>query len=84
MQLIDVTYANIDSVVKRLSFAASVYCIQNERNSRIFGEESKSVEEVTNRIMGITKMKLLSLKVKESLAVKRVEEKWCIKFKKKS
>lgn len=33
---------NIDSVVKRLILAASVYCLWNERNSRIFKDNSKS------------------------------------------
>ena len=74
---------NIDSVVKRLILAASVYCIWNERNCRIFNDENKSAEEVANRILEIVKMKLMSLKVKESPAVKKVERLWSIAFKRR-
>ena len=75
---------NIESVVKSLSLAASVYFIWNERNNRIFREEDKNTEEVTNKILDIVKMKMLSLKVKNSFAVKNVERRWSIEFKKKS
>ncbi|GKD44319.1 hypothetical protein Tco_1268964 [Tanacetum coccineum] len=37
---------NIWSVVRRLVFAASVYCLWQERNSRIFRDEKKYLEKL--------------------------------------
>ena len=74
---------NIWGVVRRLILVASVYCIWNERNSRIFKEECKSHEDVGKLIIDNVKWKLLSLKVKDSNAVREVERLWSIRFNKK-
>ncbi|GJX87559.1 hypothetical protein Tco_0339573 [Tanacetum coccineum] len=58
---------NIGSVIRRLIFAASVYCIWQERNARIFKDERKRYEDVYNMMIETVKCKLLNLTVKESL-----------------
>ncbi|GKE03962.1 hypothetical protein Tco_1395980 [Tanacetum coccineum] len=58
---------SIRSVIRRLIFAASVYCIWQERNARIFKDERKRCEDVYNMMIETVKCKLLNLTVKESL-----------------
>ncbi|PWA54079.1 reverse transcriptase domain, Reverse transcriptase zinc-binding domain protein [Artemisia annua] len=69
---------NIGSVVKRLCFAASVYSIWRERNCRTFRDTKREVTDVVNTMFETVKMKLLSLTVKNSIAVREVESDWAI------
>ncbi|GJR57148.1 uncharacterized mitochondrial protein-like protein [Tanacetum coccineum] len=47
-------------------------CAMNERNKRIFSQEQRNSQSLFNGIEENLKLQLLSLKVKKSLAVKRV------------
>ncbi|GJS50336.1 reverse transcriptase zinc-binding domain-containing protein [Tanacetum coccineum] len=67
---------SINSIVRRLCFAASVYLVWQERNSRIFRDEARSTEELFKILIDVVRMRLLSLKVKRSTAVLRIQERW--------
>ncbi|PWA88131.1 reverse transcriptase zinc-binding domain-containing protein [Artemisia annua] len=67
---------NIDSIISRLSLAACVYFIWQERNNRLFKNESRKWEELLNAITDIIRLRLVSLKVKNSKAVRKAQEKW--------
>ncbi|PWA46891.1 reverse transcriptase domain, Reverse transcriptase zinc-binding domain protein [Artemisia annua] len=69
---------NIMSVVRRLLLAASVYDIWKERNGRIFRDVTRSSEDVFKGIMETVKTRLMSLTVRESVAVRRMESLWGI------
>ncbi|GKA89031.1 hypothetical protein Tco_0810843 [Tanacetum coccineum] len=57
---------SIMTILRRIVFAASVYYIWNERNKRLFGNEKRSQNEVLLTIINNIRMKLASLKVKNS------------------
>ncbi|PWA76106.1 RNA-directed DNA polymerase, eukaryota, Reverse transcriptase zinc-binding domain protein [Artemisia annua] len=69
---------NIGSVVRRLCFAASVYSIWHERNFRAFRDVRREVTDVVSTVFETVKMKLMSLTVKNSNAVREVESDWAI------
>ena len=66
----------------RLCFAACVYSLWYERNCRIFRDEKKEPDDVAKSILENVKLKLMSLKVKNSVAVRIVEKEWGIVCKK--
>ncbi|GJZ55588.1 hypothetical protein Tco_0610781 [Tanacetum coccineum] len=70
----------IDSVIRRLCFAASVYLIWQERNNRIFRDECRSIEELIKVLSDIVRMRLLSLKFKRSTAVIKAKKRWDVKL----
>ena len=45
---------------------------------RLFGESKRSEDEISQMIVETVKMKLMTLKVKDTLAVKKVERSWNI------
>ena len=59
-----------------LILAAVVYNIWKERNGRIFREMTNSCEDVYKCIVETVKNRLMSLTVKESMAVRRMEKVW--------
>ncbi|GKC66612.1 hypothetical protein Tco_1099210 [Tanacetum coccineum] len=65
---------NIWSAMRRLSLAAVVYYIWQERNQRIFKGSKRGEATLIDTINEIIKLKLMSIKVKNSNAVKRVAE----------
>nr|GEY38464.1 reverse transcriptase zinc-binding domain-containing protein [Tanacetum cinerariifolium] len=69
---------SIDSVIRRLGLAACVYVylIWQERNFRIFRDEKRSSKELVEVFSELIRMRLLSLKVKKSNVVLRVQKKW--------
>ncbi|GJY63501.1 pentatricopeptide repeat-containing protein [Tanacetum coccineum] len=69
---------NINSVVRRLIFAAIVYNIWAEKNRRIFQDKKMSS---VDRIIDVAKSKISSLTVKDSYAIKMMERKWKISCK---
>ncbi|GJR02332.1 RNA-directed DNA polymerase, eukaryota, reverse transcriptase zinc-binding domain protein [Tanacetum coccineum] len=73
---------NIKSIVRRIAFAACLYGIWNERNSRIFKDSKRSYEEVLKSIIEIVRNKLMSLMVKDSTAVRSIEQIWAISMRK--
>ncbi|GJX96374.1 RNA-directed DNA polymerase, eukaryota, reverse transcriptase zinc-binding domain protein, partial [Tanacetum coccineum] len=73
---------NIWSIVRRIVFNAVVYFIWQERNNRIFKNEKRDKETIVKLIKENTVMKLIGLKVKESITVNEVENKYKIKLEK--
>ncbi|GKD87070.1 RNA-directed DNA polymerase, eukaryota, reverse transcriptase zinc-binding domain protein [Tanacetum coccineum] len=71
---------SIWSIVRRLTIASTVYHIWQERNSRVFQQKNRSPGVLYQIIMDNVNCRLLSLKVKNSKAVKSVEELWKIKM----
>ncbi|GKD10711.1 RNA-directed DNA polymerase, eukaryota, reverse transcriptase zinc-binding domain protein [Tanacetum coccineum] len=73
---------NIRSVIRRIAFSANIYSIWKERNERIFRDVKRNSEDVFKSIVEEIRHKLLGLTVKDSKAIRDVEEKWkvsCIK-----
>ncbi|GJT12708.1 RNA-directed DNA polymerase, eukaryota, reverse transcriptase zinc-binding domain protein [Tanacetum coccineum] len=55
---------SLNSIVRRLCLAASVYFIWQERNSRIFRDEKRKVKVLFKALCDTIKLRLYSLKVK--------------------
>lgn len=72
---------NIWSVLRRISFAACIYFLCQERNNRIFRDTQKDWETIAKLIEETVRLKLMSIPVKNSQAVKAVEKKWLVKMK---
>ncbi|XP_071738976.1 uncharacterized protein [Rutidosis leptorrhynchoides] len=64
----------------RLVLAACVYFIWQERNARLFRHQKKAATKVGEDVQNYIRWKLLSLKVKNSSAVKKVAELWNLKW----
>ncbi|GKB68906.1 N-acetyltransferase 9-like protein [Tanacetum coccineum] len=73
---------NIWSIVRRIILNAAVYYIWQERNNRIFKQEKRDTEIMANLIRETAMMKLIGLKVKDSVTVNEVERRWQIQMKK--
>ena len=58
--------------------AACVYQIWQERNLRLFKEESKNVEILFEELCVVMRLRLSSLKVKNFEAVLRAQKNWNI------
>ncbi|GKF30634.1 hypothetical protein Tco_0100432, partial [Tanacetum coccineum] len=54
-----------------MAFATTIYFVWNERNKRIFTQEQRNCQDLSGIVESI-KMKLMSLKVKKSIAVEEV------------
>ncbi|PWA52120.1 reverse transcriptase zinc-binding domain-containing protein [Artemisia annua] len=72
---------SIGSVLRRISLAACVYFIWQERNFRLFRGISRKWEEVLKTIIDTIRLRTMSLHYKPSLAVSKVEEQWDVKLK---
>ena len=70
--------SSIDSIIRRLGLAASVYLIWQERNLRLIKEESRDVEILFEELCEVMRLRLSSLKVKNSEAVLRAQKNWNI------
>ncbi|GJZ49364.1 hypothetical protein Tco_0603554 [Tanacetum coccineum] len=62
----------IDALVKLNNDNAIRSILRNERNKRLFDKESRNVETITRLIIKYVKLKLISLKVKQSVQVRKV------------
>ena len=71
---------NIWSVVRRIVLGASVYFVWQERNSRIFKNNERSVDTLVQNIMESIKGRIMSFIVKDSYAVRTIEDKWNAKL----
>ncbi|GJW45087.1 hypothetical protein Tco_0073886 [Tanacetum coccineum] len=71
---------NILNILRRLVCGAAVYYIWQERNARIFGNGKKDEKMLCKVIKETIRMRLLSLQVKESKAMKMVELQWNVKL----
>lgn len=68
------------SIVRRLSLAASVYIVWQERNNRLFRDEKRNVEDLFKMVCDNVKSRLTNLRVKRSTAVINTEIEYEIKF----
>nr|GFA50274.1 reverse transcriptase zinc-binding domain-containing protein [Tanacetum cinerariifolium] len=64
---------SIWSVVRRLCFADTMYHIWQERNTKIFHKKERSSKSLTINILDSVKSRLLTLKVKNSNAVEKMD-----------
>ncbi|GJU40154.1 RNA-directed DNA polymerase, eukaryota, reverse transcriptase zinc-binding domain protein [Tanacetum coccineum] len=71
---------NIGSILRRLVIAATVYYIWHERNCRIFQKKEEKEDVIRKLICDNIKLKLTSLKVKETSAMRRVAELWNVEI----
>ncbi|GJT15001.1 hypothetical protein Tco_0873707 [Tanacetum coccineum] len=71
---------NIWSVIKRICLAAVVYYIWQERNLRLFQDIKRDPVTLSNEIRETVRLKRMNIRVKDSAAVRRVSDKWDIKF----
>ncbi|GJV44302.1 F-box/kelch-repeat protein-like protein [Tanacetum coccineum] len=62
----------IDALVNLNNDNAIRNILRNERNKRLFDKESRNVETITQLIIKYVKLKLISLKVKQSVQVRKV------------
>lgn len=67
---------NIWSVVQRLTWAASVYYVWNERNRRLFQNVKCNEDVVVKQIMKSDRERLINLHIASSFDVKRVKLLW--------
>ncbi|GJY13625.1 RNA-directed DNA polymerase, eukaryota, reverse transcriptase zinc-binding domain protein [Tanacetum coccineum] len=67
---------SIQSVIRRLGIAACVYLLWQERNGRIFRSEKRSPNELFEVLCEVIRLRLLSLKFKNSKAVDRAQQQW--------
>ncbi|GJX65445.1 RNA-directed DNA polymerase, eukaryota, reverse transcriptase zinc-binding domain protein [Tanacetum coccineum] len=73
---------NIWSIVRKLVFGAAVYYIWQERNNRLFKKRGKRWKDFV--IKEVVQLKISGLAVKESRAVREVEERWNIKIQRRN
>ncbi|GKE28992.1 reverse transcriptase zinc-binding domain-containing protein, partial [Tanacetum coccineum] len=71
---------SINNIIRRICLAASVYLVWQERNNRIFRDEMRSPDELYKILEEIIRMRFLSLKVKDSLAVRKAQEVWNVQM----
>nr|GEU40118.1 reverse transcriptase domain-containing protein [Tanacetum cinerariifolium] len=71
---------SIGSIVRRLCLATCVYLVWQERNNRIFRDETRSIDNIFTIFNNIIQWRLSSLKVKKTQAVLSTAEIWDIKF----
>ncbi|GJR84403.1 reverse transcriptase zinc-binding domain-containing protein [Tanacetum coccineum] len=71
---------SINSIIRRLCIAASVYLIWQERNNRIFRDEEISSEDLYKVLYKVVRLRILSLRVKDIVAVRKVQEIWNVKM----
>ncbi|XP_071687679.1 uncharacterized protein [Rutidosis leptorrhynchoides] len=65
-------------IVAKIVFAATVYFVWQEHNARLFRGESRNLTQVFNIIFGTVRLKLMSVKFKESPHVHKLKMAWKI------
>nr|GEW98674.1 retrovirus-related Pol polyprotein from transposon TNT 1-94 [Tanacetum cinerariifolium] len=75
---------SIDSIVSRLVFGVVVYFIWQERNTRMYKQIKRNEESLVQTIKETVRLRMMSFIVKESKAVRRMEEIWNVKVAKVS
>ncbi|XP_071708702.1 uncharacterized protein [Rutidosis leptorrhynchoides] len=65
-------------IVAKLVFAACLYFIWQERNSRMFGKRVRSTDQLCEVIRSTVRLKLMSLNWKDSSQVHNTKTKWHI------
>lgn len=75
---------SIWSIIHKLVIGVVVYVIWQERNVRIFQGKSRSVEVICSIVKDLVRLRLLSLKFKNSKQVLQVAEVWNIQVKQRN
>ncbi|GJR26775.1 RNA-directed DNA polymerase, eukaryota, reverse transcriptase zinc-binding domain protein [Tanacetum coccineum] len=75
---------NIWSIVRKLVFGAEVYYMWQERNSRLFKKEVRDGKTLSHCIREVVQLKISGFAVKESRAVRELEERWNIKIQRRN
>ncbi|XP_071689503.1 uncharacterized protein [Rutidosis leptorrhynchoides] len=65
-------------VVMKLIFAATTYFIWQERNARLFNKSARSTYQLAKIIQATVRLKLRSLKLKDTNQVRRIKAQWMI------
>ncbi|PWA87259.1 reverse transcriptase zinc-binding domain-containing protein [Artemisia annua] len=71
---------NISKILIKLFLAATVYHIWTERNYRLFQDKSQDSKTVGRIICENTRLKLMSLRVKDTAATRRIAKEWDVKL----
>ncbi|XP_071708019.1 uncharacterized protein [Rutidosis leptorrhynchoides] len=74
-----IPYANRNvarGVVAKLVFGALVYYVWQERNNRLYGQKARSMDQLYEVIFSTVRMKLLSIKFRNSAFVRVMKECW--------
>ncbi|GKC79475.1 hypothetical protein Tco_1130249, partial [Tanacetum coccineum] len=71
---------SVNSIIRRVCIAASVYLIWQESNNMIFRDEERNYDDLYKMLNEIVRMRLMSLKVKDTLAVRRAQEIWNVEM----
>ncbi|GKC22137.1 RNA-directed DNA polymerase, eukaryota, reverse transcriptase zinc-binding domain protein [Tanacetum coccineum] len=68
-------------LLSKLVCGVVVYYLWSERNSRLFGGKKKTKDALCLEIEDTIRLNMMNVKVKESAAVRHVEDQWKIKLK---
>ncbi|GJU90526.1 hypothetical protein Tco_1302949 [Tanacetum coccineum] len=74
--LVEFNGSYVGRIIRRLSLAASIYLLWHKRNCRLFRGEKRSWEDLYKMFYDTLRMRLLSLKVKYSMAVVKARQDW--------
>lgn len=73
-------HLNIWSIIMKISFAATVYFLWQERNNRLFRNEEREVQGLVKVMLEEIRAKLMTLKTKKTTRVQEAAKIWDIKF----
>ncbi|KAK1427907.1 hypothetical protein QVD17_16636 [Tagetes erecta] len=71
-------WKSISSTVDRLVLGAAAYYIWQERNARLFENDKRTPTQISNVILKTVRMRLLSIRVKDSITTRRIMTRWDI------
>ncbi|XP_021979866.1 uncharacterized protein LOC110875988 [Helianthus annuus] len=69
---------NVDHIVCKLVIAAASYYIWQERNNRLFTNNKRSVDQVTEKVKGSVRLRLMGFRFRVSSARERIFKTWQI------
>ncbi|KAK1429817.1 hypothetical protein QVD17_12069 [Tagetes erecta] len=62
------------SIIERLVVSASSYCIWQERNARIFRSKLRTLKQLSEVILKIVRMRMMSIQFKDRQSSRRLVE----------
>ncbi|XP_071733553.1 uncharacterized protein [Rutidosis leptorrhynchoides] len=68
------------SIIRRLVFAAVIYHLWQERNARIFENDSSSHDVIAKRVFEVVRLRLMGLQVKKSMQSHSAAKVWKFSF----
>ncbi|KAK1421762.1 hypothetical protein QVD17_24370 [Tagetes erecta] len=71
-------WKSISSTVDGLVLGAAAYYIWQERNARLFENDKRTPTQISNVILKTVRMRLLSIRVKDSITTRRIMTRWDI------